>query len=82
MKRDEFRDLTLCMKMFEYVAMRRPVISSWTRSVEAYYDQSSFLFFESNDAEGLAEAIRTLWAAPALSDQLVSRAASLTAPYR
>jgi glycosyltransferase involved in cell wall biosynthesis len=82
MRRDAFRDLTHCNKMFDYIAMRRPAIVSRTRSVEEYFDDSCFALFESGDAHDLARAIRTLHADPELGERLARRAAEVAEPYR
>jgi glycosyltransferase involved in cell wall biosynthesis len=81
-KRNAFRELTHCNKMFDFIAMRRPAIVARTRSVEAYFDRSCFLLFESGDEHDLARAIRTLYRDPALGDRLVRRAAERSEPYR
>jgi glycosyltransferase involved in cell wall biosynthesis len=82
MKRDSFRDLTLCNKMYDFIAMRKPVISSRTRSVVDYYGESCFLMFDSDDPHGLAHAIRRLYEDPDLADQLVAQAVRTNEPYR
>ncbi len=82
MKRDSFRDLTHTNKMFDFIAMRRPVIVSRTASVEAYFDESCFQLFDSEDDLDLARAIRELHADPGLRERLVSRAAEVNEPYR
>jgi len=82
MKRDVFRDLVHCNKMYDLVAMRRPVITSRTRSVEAYFSDEAFLYFTADDPEDLARAIRRLHAEPALGDKLVQRAEEEVEPYR
>lgn len=82
MKRDAFRDLTLCNKMYDYITMRKPAIVSRTRSVEEYFDASSFLLFTSDDARDLARAIRAVHADPALGARLVEHAAMVNEPYR
>ena len=46
MKRDPFRDLTHCNKMYELITMRRPQLMSRTRSVEAYFDEDCFAWFD------------------------------------
>jgi glycosyltransferase involved in cell wall biosynthesis len=81
-KRDAFRDLTHCNKMFDFIAMRRPAIVSRTRSVEAYFDESCFRLFESGDEHDLARAIRELHADPELGERLAQRAAEVSDPYR
>ena len=82
MKRDVFRDLVHCNKMYDLVAMRRPVITSRTRSVEAYFSDDAFLWFTAEDHEDLARAIRRLYAEPELGDKLVEQAAEEVEPYR
>jgi glycosyltransferase involved in cell wall biosynthesis len=82
MKRDVFRDLVHCNKMYDLIAMRRPVISSRTRSVEAYFSDDAFLWFTADDPEDLARAIRKLYAEPELGDRLVEQAGEEVEPYR
>jgi hypothetical protein len=82
MQRNEFRDLTHCNKMFDFIAMQRPAVVSRTRSVEAYFPESCFAMFESGDALDLARAIRSVYDDPALAERLVQRASEVSAPYR
>ncbi len=82
MKRDPFRDLVHCNKMYDLVAMRRPVITSRTRSVEAYFSDDAFLWFTAEDPDDLARAIRRLYADPGLGDRLVQQAEAEVEPYR
>jgi glycosyltransferase involved in cell wall biosynthesis len=82
MKRDAFRDLVHCNKMYDLVAMRRPVITSRTRSVEAYFSDEAFLYFTAEDHEDLARAIQRLHGDPELGEQLVERAGEEVEPYR
>jgi glycosyltransferase involved in cell wall biosynthesis len=82
MKRDVFRDLVHCNKMYDLVAMRRPVVTSRTRSVEAYFGDDCFEYFTADDPEDLARAIRALHADARLGERLVERAAEAVEPYR
>jgi glycosyltransferase involved in cell wall biosynthesis len=82
MRRDAFRELTHCNKMFDLIAMRRPAIVSRTRAVEAYFGDDAFALFESGDEHDLARAIRMLHADPGLGARLVTRASEASAPYR
>jgi len=82
MKRDAFRDLTHCNKMYDLVTMRRPVLMSRTRSVQAYFDDESFEYFDSDDPRALADAITRLHADPARRAALVQRAAAMLEPHR
>jgi glycosyltransferase involved in cell wall biosynthesis len=82
MKRDAFRDLTLCAKLFDFVVMQKPTISSRTRSVERYFDESALGFFAAGDPVDLARAIRELHADPDRRRSLADNAALTAEPYR
>jgi len=56
-QRNPFRDLTHCMKMFEYIQLGVPVLAADTPAVRAYFDESCFEFFSAGDPAGLAAAI-------------------------
>ena len=82
MKRDAFRDLTHCNKMFDLIAMHRPAIISRTLSVEDYFDEDSFAWFRADDPDDLAKAILRLYEDPALGERLAEHAALVNEPYR
>ena len=82
MKRDPFRDVTLAGKLFDFIAMRMPMVVSRTRSVEQAFDPSCFELFESGDVEDLARAIRVLHADPERRQRIAERAAEVAEPYR
>jgi glycosyltransferase involved in cell wall biosynthesis len=82
MKKDAFRDLTHCNKMYDLIAMRRPTAISRTRSVQGYFGEGCFAYFDADDPADLARAIRELYAAPELGERLVERAAEVNEPYR
>jgi glycosyltransferase involved in cell wall biosynthesis len=82
MKRDAFRDLTHCNKMFDYIAMGTPAAVSRTRSVELYFDAESFAWFEAGDAQDLARALRELHADREAARRRAAHAAQVAEPYR
>jgi glycosyltransferase involved in cell wall biosynthesis len=82
MKKDAFRDLTHCNKMYDLIAMRRPAVISRTRSVQNYFDEGCFEYFDAGDPADLARALRELYQRPELGDRLVERAAEVNEPYR
>lgn len=82
MKRDAFRDLTHCNKMFDFISMRVPVIMSRTHSVQAYFPESCFAYFDSDDEHSLAQTIRELHSSPDTRQRLVEQALRVNEPYR
>jgi glycosyltransferase involved in cell wall biosynthesis len=81
-RRDAFRDVTLCTKMFDLVSLRKPVIISRTRAVEGYFGSECFQMFESEDVPGLADAIYAVYADPQLRERLVQSATARNESYR
>lgn len=82
MKQDVFRDLTHCNKMFEFLALQIPVITSRTRSVDAYFSDSALRYFRPGDVEDLAQAIRELHADAGRRQELVEQGTKAVEPYR
>lgn len=82
MKRDVFRDLTHCNKMFDLITMRKPVLCSRTSSVMAYFPNGALKYFDAGDDGDLARAIAELYDHPEQCDQLVHHATATNEPYR
>lgn len=82
MKRDAFRDLTQCNKMYDFVAMHRPVVASRTASAAKLFDDSAFAWFEGGDERDLARALRAVHDDPGLRSRLVHSATLQCEPYR
>jgi glycosyltransferase involved in cell wall biosynthesis len=81
-RRNIFRDLTHCNKMFDFITMRKPAIVSRTRSVEAYFNDSCFQMFTSGDEVDLARAVREVFKDRGLRERLVREALRVNEPYR
>ncbi len=81
-KRDEFRDLSLCNKMYDFIAMGTPAVVSRTTSVEDYFGDGCFEMFESGDEGDLARAILRLKRDPHRQSQLVEKAAEAGSGHR
>ena len=78
-KRDTFRDMTHTQKMYEYVAMHKPVVIAETPAVRTHFDDSCFQFFTSNDPTDLARALRELYRSP---DRALTMIDSASGRYR
>jgi hypothetical protein len=78
-KRDTFRDMTHTQKMYEYVAMHKPVVIAETPAVRTHFDDLCFQFFTSNDPADLARALRELYYRP---ERALTMIASASGRYR
>jgi glycosyltransferase involved in cell wall biosynthesis len=81
-KASPYSELVHTNKMYEYMAMQRPVAASRLGSVAAYAADDTLLFFEPGNAEDLAERLR--WAArhPDELAAQVARASQLYEKHR
>jgi glycosyltransferase involved in cell wall biosynthesis len=61
LRRDPFRDVALPGKIFDFVLLHKPVVSSRTSSIEEIFGPECVELFESGDALDLARAVRTLY---------------------
>jgi len=68
-------------KMFEFVAMRKPIIITRSPSVEAYFDGSCVMFFESGNEEDLARAVFELYSDPKKRLSMVGNASRIYERY-
>jgi glycosyltransferase involved in cell wall biosynthesis len=82
MRRDPFRDLTHCVKMFDLISMRRPVLCSRTRAVMNYFPEDCFAYFEPDDPADLARALAELIEHPERAQVLVTAASRVNESYR
>ena len=81
-RRDGCFDLTHSNKMYDLIALRKPIVMSRTRAVEAYFDDECFQLFESGNEHDLARAIYELYAHPDIGRRIVAKAARVGEPYR
>lgn len=81
MKRNQFRDLTLAGKMFDFINMGIPMAVSLTRSVQVTFPSGCFEQFTADDPDDLARAVLRLHDNPALAAGYVARAREAARPY-
>jgi glycosyltransferase involved in cell wall biosynthesis len=55
--RNAFTDINTPTRVFEYLALGKPVIAPSTLGITDYFNKDSLLFFEPGDAAGLAQQI-------------------------
>lgn len=80
--KDNFTDLMLPNKLFEYIALGRAVISSNLMTIRTYFNNDSILFFESNNEKDLARCIFQLYQNPAKRTSFVRSANKIYEKYR
>jgi len=68
-----FGSLVFSMKVAEYVALGLPVICSGTATMRHYFSDDELLFFEPEDVEDLARAIRVHLTDPAAARERAAR---------
>jgi glycosyltransferase involved in cell wall biosynthesis len=81
-KKNPYSNLVHTNKMYEYIALDRPVIASRLDSVTSYFSEDSILYFESGNAEDLADKIFHLFAHPEEIEARMSRIREVYDTYR
>jgi glycosyltransferase involved in cell wall biosynthesis len=56
-QRNAFTDINTPTRIFEYLALGKPVIAPRTPGIEDYFGANALVFFESGNAEDLARAV-------------------------
>jgi glycosyltransferase involved in cell wall biosynthesis len=82
MKRNPYSVLVHTNKMFEYLALQRPIIASRLASVAAYFPDNAIGYFEADDDADLARQIGEIIANPQKGADLVKTATKLYESYR
>jgi glycosyltransferase involved in cell wall biosynthesis len=81
-KASPYSNLVHTGKMYDYIALGKPVIASRLKAVEAYFGEDALRYFEAGNAQSLAEAIMDLYQNPGKRDALVVNARNLYGEYR
>ena len=71
--RSIFTELNTPTRIFEYLALGKPVIAPRTPGICDYFDEASLLFFEPGNAEDLARKIEYVFFHPAETVEVVKR---------
>ena len=77
MQRNSYSVLVHTNKMFEYLALRRPIVASRLASVVAYFPDNAISYFEAGDDADLALRIGEIIADPQKGADLVKTATQL-----
>ena len=72
-RRSPFTEINMPTRIFEYLAMNKPVVAPSTRGIRDYFDHENLLFFEPDDAADLARAMEWVYQNPREADAIVQR---------
>jgi glycosyltransferase involved in cell wall biosynthesis len=81
-KSSPYSNLVHTNKMYEFIALGKPVLASRLKSVEAYFGEDALYYFEPGDAQSLAKGILDLYQHPGKRQVLVQNAQALYEQYR
>ncbi len=73
-RRNPFTEVNMPTRIFENLAMGKPVIVPRTKGIRDYFDESQLVFFEPDDPKSLADAIRWVYSNPEEVKQMIGRA--------
>jgi len=72
-QRNSFTDINTPTRIFEYLAVGKPVIAPSTAGITEYFNEESLLFFESGDAASLARQIEYVFFHPSEVDEIARK---------
>lgn len=81
-KKNPYSVLVHTNKMYEYIAMGRPVVASRLDSVAAYFAEDAIAFFEPGDDEDLAQKLAHVHTRPDDASRRVAAASATYAKFR
>ena len=70
-RRNVFTALNMPTRIFEYLAMGKPVVVQDTRGIRDYFDNGNMNFFKSEDPENLASVLLEIYHHPERTAQVV-----------
>jgi glycosyltransferase involved in cell wall biosynthesis len=71
--RNVFTEINTPTRIFEYLALAKPVIAPRTRGIQDYFGDNDLIFFESGDADDLARKIEFAYSNPSNVAKTVRR---------
>lgn len=71
--RSPFSEINTPTRIFEYLALGKPVIAPRARGISDYFDDSSLVFFELGSGEDLARKLEYVFSHPAEALEIVKR---------
>src|SRR6266403_2270713 len=72
-QRNPFTEINTPTRIFEYLALGKPVVAPYTPGVKDYFSDESLLFFESGNSEELARKIEYVFAHAKEANEIAER---------
>jgi glycosyltransferase involved in cell wall biosynthesis len=73
-RRNAFTEINTPTRIFEYLALGKPVIAPSTSGIQDYFSKESLLFFEAGNPSDLAQQIEYAFSRPREVEEIVRRA--------
>ncbi len=80
--RNAFTDINTPSRLFEFLALGKPVIAPRTPGIQDYFDADSLLFFEAGDAGGLTKKLEEVHADPHGAAEIARRGQEVYLAHR
>lgn len=77
-----FTKINLPTRIFEYLHLNRPVVVPRTQGIKDYFDESSIFYFNTGDAENLANVILDVYSNPTKTLDVVNKGNQIYQNYR
>jgi glycosyltransferase involved in cell wall biosynthesis len=72
-QRNAFTDINTPVRIFEYLALGKPVVAPRTPGIQDYFDPQSLFFFESGNSEDLANQLLNVFSSPNITKGIAER---------
>jgi glycosyltransferase involved in cell wall biosynthesis len=81
-RRNQFTEINMPTRIFEYLAMGRPVVVPNTRGIRDYFGPQSALFFEPDDPQSLADVILQVYRNPQRVEAILAQGQTVYQAHR
>lgn len=81
-KMSPFTNLNFPTRIFEYLAMKKPVIAPRTKGIMDYFDENSLLYFEAGNVDSLKETILDAYHNPSRCQYILNRGITIYNNHR
>ena len=77
-----FTDLNMPVRIFEYLAIGKPVIVPKTKGICDYFDEHSINFFKTGNVSSLVESILKIYREPEKQEEIIQNGVNIYNKYR